>query len=73
MCLAVPIKLVEIKNGFGIVEKDGIKRKVNISLLENPQIGDYLIVHAGFAISVVDEEEALNTLNLLKEIIQTDN
>ena len=69
MCLAVPMKVIEIKDKEGIVELGGVKKQVNLELMEEVNIGDYLIVHAGFAIQRLDEEEAEKTLSLLKEII----
>ncbi|MGQ4915300.1 MAG: HypC/HybG/HupF family hydrogenase formation chaperone [Candidatus Asgardarchaeia archaeon] len=68
MCLAVPGKVVEIKGDKAIVDFGGIKREVIISLLENVQIGEYVIVHAGFAIERLNEEEAKETLRLLDEM-----
>ena len=69
MCLAVPMKLIEIKEGqLGVAELDGVRCEVNFSLLENVAPGDYLIVHAGFAIEKLDEEEALKQLELLRSI-----
>ena len=68
MCLAVPMKLIEKEDKNGVVEIDGVKRNVNLSLIENPRIGDYLIVHAGFAIQTLDEEEAKENIKLIKEM-----
>jgi len=68
MCLAVPGKVVEIKGDKAIVDFGGIKREVIISLLENVQIGEYVIVHAAFAIERLNEEEAKETLRLLDEM-----
>jgi hydrogenase expression/formation protein HypC len=69
MCLAVPMKLVELKEGqLGIAELDGVRCEVNFSLLEHVELGDYLIVHAGFAIEKLNEEEALKQLELLRAI-----
>ncbi|RLI64088.1 MAG: HypC/HybG/HupF family hydrogenase formation chaperone [Candidatus Asgardarchaeum californiense] len=68
MCLAVPGKVVEIKGDKAIVDFGGIKREVIVSLLENVQIGEYVIVHAGFAIERLNEEEAKETLRLLDEM-----
>ncbi len=56
-----------------IAELDGVERQVCISVLENPQINDYVLIHAGFALEKVDEEEALKTLELLKEIYTYDD
>ena len=71
MCLAIPGKIVEIDKDkdHGIVDYgDGTKRKVNITLVD-VKIGDYVLVHAGFAIQIIDEKEALETLDLFREII----
>lgn len=68
MCLAVPSKIIGINENTGIVDVDGVKREVSLHLIENPEIGDYVMVHAGFAINKVDEDEALETLKVLREI-----
>ena len=69
MCLAIPGKIVNIEKEYAIVDYgDGTKRKVNLSLVDG-KIGDYVLVHAGFAIEIIDEKEALETLNLFREII----
>ena len=71
MCLAIPAKVTRIDaSGQGKVEYLGTKVKVNFSLLEDVQPGDWVIVHAGFAITKLDEEEAQETLTLLREIVQ---
>lgn len=71
MCLAIPGKIVEIDKNeeHGIVDYgDGTKRKVNISLVE-VKVGDYVLVHAGFAIEVLDEKDAQETLDLFREML----
>lgn len=65
MCLAVPMKVIEIDGEFGDAELGGVKRKVNLQLLPETKIGDYVIVHAGFAIQKLDREDAEETLRLL--------
>jgi hydrogenase expression/formation protein HypC len=67
MCLAIPMKVVEIEGNKGIVEYTGIKREVGLDLLENVKVDDWVIIHTGFAISKLNEEEARETLSLLKE------
>lgn len=67
MCLAIPSKIIEIENNIGILDVDGVKRKASLLLLEDPRVGDYVIVHAGFAIHKIDESAALETLELLRE------
>lgn len=71
MCLAIPGKIIELdkKNQSATVDYgSGTKRKANVSLVE-VNIGDYVLVHAGFAIQVLDEKEAQETLSLFKEML----
>lgn len=68
MCLAVPMKLIRIEGNKGIVELSGIKKEISLNLLRDVEIGDYLIIHAGFAIEKLNEEEAKKTLEIWKEI-----
>lgn len=68
MCLAIPMKLIEKKEDRGIVELSGVKKEVSLKLMEEAEIGDYLIIHAGFAIQKLNEEEARETLQLWKEM-----
>ncbi|MFA4984788.1 MAG: HypC/HybG/HupF family hydrogenase formation chaperone [Candidatus Omnitrophota bacterium] len=68
MCLAVPMKIKEIKKGFARAEAGGISRTVNIEMLPDIKKGDYVLVHAGFAIQKVDARRAEETLRMLDEI-----
>jgi len=69
MCLAVPLKVISLKGGFALVESGGLKNKVNIQMLaDNLKVGDYVMVHAGFAIAKIDCRAAKETLNLIDEI-----
>jgi hydrogenase expression/formation protein HypC len=69
MCLAVPSKIIEINNLLATVDVNGARKVISLMLLpESVDIGDYVLVHAGFAIQKVDEKAAIDTLNLLKEI-----
>lgn len=69
MCLAVPMLLKEIRDdAVGVGDLDGSRHEVDLSLLENPQPGDFVIVHAGFAIEKLDEEEANERLALFEEL-----
>jgi len=71
MCLAVPMEIKEIyANDKGVGEADGINREVNLCLLEDPQKGDYVIVHAGFAIEKLDEKEALERIALFESLAE---
>jgi hydrogenase expression/formation protein HypC len=68
MCLSIPMKLVELEELTGIAEIDGVRREVSLMLLPDPpQLGDWMLVHAGYAISRVDESEARETLGLLRQ------
>ncbi len=68
MCLAIPMKVIKIRNELAIVEIGGVKREISLQLVEDIRIGDYVIIHAGFAIQKLNEEEAEETLSLLREI-----
>ncbi len=69
MCLAVPMKIIEIRDdGMGIGELDGARHEVDLSLVKEPRVGDYVIVHAGYAIERLDEEEAGERLALFAEL-----
>jgi len=69
MCLAVPMKLIKIEGTKGIAELGNLQREIGLLLLENAKIGDYVIVHAGYAIQILDEEEALKTISLLESYL----
>ena len=71
MCLAIPGKIVEIvdqENHIAKVNVGGVKRNVNVGMLDDVIVGDYVLVHVGFAMSKVDEREAEETLRLLQEL-----
>ena len=67
MCLSVPAKLIEIAGVSGKADAGGNVIDVNLSLVEDVKTGDYVLVHAGFAIEKYDEEDAQETLALLRE------
>ena len=58
MCLAVPLRLIEINGAVGVGEFDGVRRSVQLTFVPNAKVGDYVIVHAGFAVEIMDEEQA---------------
>ena len=72
MCLGIPSKVIEIDevDRTGRIDYLGTKVRTNFALLDNIRIGDWVIVHAGFAISRLNEEEAQETLELLREIAE---
>ncbi|MEW5763495.1 MAG: HypC/HybG/HupF family hydrogenase formation chaperone [Acidobacteriota bacterium] len=68
MCLAIPMRLVEKDGWEGTVELNGVRRSVSLMLLEDAEVGDHVLIHAGYAIGKVDEEEARLTLEGLERI-----
>ena len=67
MCLAIPSKITRIENSMATIDVDGVQREASLLLLEDAAIGDYVIVHAGFAIHKIDEAAAMETLKFLKD------
>lgn len=69
MCLAVPGKVVSLgEAGRATVDMLGVKREASLRLVPDAQVGDYVLVHAGFGIQVIDPEEARETIELLKQM-----
>ncbi len=66
MCLAIPSKITEIENEMATIDVDGVRREASLLLLADAQVGDFVIVHAGFAIQKIDEAAAQETLELLR-------
>jgi len=71
MCLAIPAQIKSIDGFEAEVEIGGVGRTISIMLTPDARVGDYVYVHTGFAISVVDETEALESLRLLQELAET--
>lgn len=67
MCLAYPMKVIEVNKNRALVDAEGIKREINIEFLKNTKVGDYVMVHAGFAIEKFDAEKAKETIAYFKE------
>ncbi len=73
MCLAVPAKIVRLEgSGLGLVDYLGNEVRTNFSLLPEAKVGDWVIVHAGFAISSMNAKEARKTLRLFRELAEAD-
>ncbi len=68
MCLAVPLRIVKIKGTMAQVELGGVLRDISLVLTPEAKEGDWVLVHTGFAINVLDEAEALETLRLFQEL-----
>ena len=69
MCLAIPVKVISIAGDEAEIDIGGVKRTVSVVLTPEAKIGDYVLLHTGYAIGVVDEAEAEETLKLLEEIV----
>lgn len=67
MCLATPGKILSIKDNQAIVDFDGLEKEVNIDLVRGVEVGDFLIVHAGFAIQKISSEDASDVLKIYEE------
>jgi hydrogenase expression/formation protein HypC len=71
MCLAVPARIIEVRNGLlGLVELGGVVREVSFALLPDVAVGDYVLLHAGYALQKVDTADAEETLRLLAEMVE---
>ena len=68
MCLAVPMKIESVDGHFASVSVGDVKRNVGLTLTPDAAVGDYVLVHAGYAIKIINEEEAQETIRLLNEI-----
>ncbi|MFH1150244.1 MAG: HypC/HybG/HupF family hydrogenase formation chaperone [Actinomycetota bacterium] len=68
MCLAVPAEVIELEDDIAVVDLGGARQRVDLSLCDDVAMGDFVLVHAGFAIDKVDEYEARRTLELFEEL-----
>jgi len=69
MCLAVPVRITRIEGDQADVDIGGVNRKVSIALTPEARIGDYVLLHTGYAINVLDEDEARETLEILERMV----
>jgi hydrogenase expression/formation protein HypC len=67
MCLAIPARVISVEDDMGMIDLEGTRRRVSLLLQNDVEVGDYVIVHAGFVIHKIDEEEAEASLRLLRE------
>jgi hydrogenase expression/formation protein HypC len=68
MCLGIPMIIVERSGNDAIAESGGVRKNIRLDLLDAASIGDYVLIHAGYAIEKLDTEEALETLELLRQV-----
>ncbi len=68
MCLAIPLQLIEINGSTAVGEAMGMRREIRVDFIDKPQVGDYVIVHAGFAIERLPEQQALEDLEAWEDV-----
>lgn len=68
MCLAVPLKIIELDGKEAVGESMGLRRRMRVDFIDKPQVGDYVIVHAGFAIERLSERQALEDLEAWEDV-----
>jgi hydrogenase expression/formation protein HypC len=73
MCLSLPAQIIKIEGQMAEVSIGGAIFQAGLHMVENIKVGDYILLHAGFAIQKISEKEALETINLLKEMSDSDN
>lgn len=74
MCVGVPMQVISIDGDNIVAETDGVRRQASLMILgDEVQVGDFLIIHAGFAISKLDEEEARETIRMMKEVFSEED
>ncbi len=71
MCLAIPAQVVELRDGDNaVVDLAGVRKEISLALVDHVAVGDYVIVHVGYALNKLDPDEAAKTLALFAEIVQ---
>ena len=73
MCLAIPLKITEINGREAVAESMGMRRKIRVDFIEDPKIGEYVIVHAGFAIERLPEKQGREDLESWEELVKAMN
>jgi hydrogenase expression/formation protein HypC len=69
MCLGVPMQVKTIENEMAVCEIDGVQREASLMMIDDVRVGDYVLIHAGFAIEKIDDDEAQLTLKALREAL----
>lgn len=71
MCLAIPVQIVSLlDDNKALIEIDGVQKEISVALLDHVEVGDYVIVHVGYALNRLDEAEAKKTLTLFQELAE---
>ncbi len=69
MCLGVPMKVISIEDDVAVCEIDGVRREASLMMVEGVEVGDFILIHAGFAIEKLDEDDARETLELFRQLV----
>jgi len=70
MCLAIPALVISIHGEKAVADINGVKREISLQLTPEVKVGDYVLLHTGFAISVIDEIEAQQSLDMLRQVLE---
>ena len=70
MCLSIPAKVISINSGTARVSVGGAEYNAALDLIDDVRVGDYILLHSGFAIQKIDEDQAMETMRLLNEVIE---
>ena len=73
MCVAVPMKVVEISEFRCVAEIGGVRKEASLMMLDGVNVGDYVMIHAGFAIEKVDPQRAEETIRLMRQILEQED
>lgn len=73
MCLALPMRIVAVDGALATIAAEGLEQQASLALVPEAVVGDYVLVHAGYALSVIDEAEARETIDLLREMAAYDD
>jgi hydrogenase expression/formation protein HypC len=70
MCLGIPMRIVVRDGNDAVAESSSVRKRIRLDLLEDAAVGDYVLIHAGYAIERIDEREALETLDLIRRVYE---
>ena len=70
MCYAIPGRILEVAGDSAVVDFDGVRKRANVSLIEGAKVGEYVLVHAGFAIERLSRQSAKESLSLIREMMR---
>ncbi|ADL12204.1 HypC/HybG/HupF family hydrogenase formation chaperone [Acetohalobium arabaticum] len=68
MCIAVPVEIIEVSGSTAVAELDGVRKRINVELVSEIEVGNYVLLHSGCAIEKIDQKQAEDTLKLLRSL-----